>query len=157
MQNILSTGQRIILQGLILSTSFGQSIDALTNNGKNNSTEELLNLSRPYKPHSNAEKLLAFADIGRFILGPQIHFEGSLHLLRETKTIPSSFEDWIQSEKGFIEFVANRFDEIKDMLTPDGQKHVEAQLAELKNFYNESIIRDPKFREQYNSAIKTVQ
>jgi hypothetical protein len=130
LESALSVRQRLVLQGLILSTSFGQA------NPANLPDVEGVILQRNYTPKTDLEKLIAFADIGRFILGPNHHLDGSLKMLEELGNIPQSFDTWLAGEKGFLKYIQIRFDQIKTILGDEGVKFIQTKLDSLREAYD---------------------
>ena len=125
----LGVRQRLQLQGLILSTSAGQADAA--------GLPEIEGacLLRPYRPCTVLEKLLTFADIGRFILGVDAHMEGALLLLRENGCAPSSFDEWLSVETEFVKYVQGRWDELQGLLSQGGKRMIQSAMDNLTRHF----------------------
>lgn len=87
------------MEDAILATSVGQSDISKLPEGKDH-------LYRPYKPETDQQKLLAFADISGFRKGWEIWLAESLNFTEESHQNASDIEAWIAGEEGFVNFYA---------------------------------------------------
>ncbi len=127
----LSPKQRLQLQGLILATSFGQKTAA--------SLDELLGvrLQRDYAPYTPLEKLLAFADIGRFMLSPEAHVRGSLATLKESGAQPESYDEWLQGELGFLSYIETHMNGISQQIGTGPWAGLMAKLLGVRQYFEQ--------------------
>ena len=149
---LFSVRQRLILQGLHLSTSFGQSKHA-----KLPAAPKGVVLMREYAPETKLEVLLAFADISRFMLGADKHMDGSLKLLEESGNKPECFEKWLEGEKGFFSYIQGQTAVITSMISKDGASFLQDKLAELQKAFDyiEAGSQDNAsgFRAEYDKVV----
>ncbi|MEK7093168.1 MAG: hypothetical protein AAB927_01655 [Patescibacteria group bacterium] len=110
--------QIIYLQTGILATSFGQTQGEYM---------------RQYRPVSDSEKLLAFADIAGCINGFQEWMVERLHVLEEAprETIPADFEKYLAVRKGFVNYCSMKLRDIEPLLEPSYYAGLEAKLSAL--------------------------
>jgi len=143
----LSVRERLELQGLILATSFGQANAATLPNVPG------VVLRRDYTPTTPTEKLLAFADIGRFMLGSSHHLNGALKMLEESGKIPESFDAWLKGEKGFLGYVQMRFDQVKPLLKDSGVQLIAGKLTELQVAFSAIGNGDAVYLGQFTEVV----
>jgi len=109
----LTLKQRLQVQGLILSTSFGQ--DDLQKLPQS----PFCDLYRPYQPTTDLEQLFQFADIAAIDEDPEAYLSSALAVAKEKAVAGEpffSFEGFLQSEIQFLYYVQNRFQEVKKLL-----------------------------------------
>lgn len=152
LSNHYSPRQRLIIQGAILGTSHAQD-DVMLEKERDRRI-----LVRDYKPTTRLEKLVSFADKAAFILGTEIHLEGSLNFLREVGQKPASFEAWLDTERKFVTYLRATFDQFtKDGLFNDsGVKEIGLRLSQLEK-RGLTLDKDLGFRARYDEIISKMR
>ncbi|GEM_PF-1888108 len=116
----LTAEQLEVVKNLILATSFGQA-DAKSV------------YYRPYQPKTLLEKLLALADIGGFQKPFEEWVEESFRVLQEADpaTIPPTFERWLETRYGFLNYCLAKVTEVSEHLDSDYASYLSAKPRAL--------------------------
>ncbi len=123
-KDLLSAAQSNILRDAILATSFGQNqIDKLP-------AEHVELLYRPYKPVTQIEKLLAFADVSNYRYGLVPFLQDNLSLIKESGAdgIPETFADFIKTRFGLLGYVESKLNDVAEYFRLEFYNQLTGQL-----------------------------
>lgn len=136
----------------ILATSFGQAnIDNLPEGKKD--------YYRDYQPVSDSQKLLALADVARFINGWDAWLDGNLRLYQESpQNCPAEIDAWIVSEEGFLKsYVLSSLKSMEHLFKPDYFNDLKQRLSDI--LVGLSALKDPANPDRvlYQERLNTIR
>jgi hypothetical protein len=128
--SLLTVRQRVILQGLILATAFGQRDEAGLKE-----KYPTLDLVREYRPFTDLERLLAFADVNQLEGTDEERMRDDLSVLRESlRHAPApSFERYVAGRAAFLAYLATKVADVKPLLSEEYGDHLERCLEIAQN------------------------
>jgi len=137
----LSIAQRLTIQGLILATSFGQG-------GK----LPYPSYNRNYRPTTNLEKILAFADVNGLDLEFDEWVEENFAIIRENRGIgvKEDFDWWIQGRLGFLQYLQDKLNDVKGILPEALGAGLQSKLTGLVETFNSLKSHDCELRDGYS-------
>eukprot|EP01129_Flabellula_baltica_P012574 TRINITY_DN5687_c0_g2_i1.p1 TRINITY_DN5687_c0_g2~~TRINITY_DN5687_c0_g2_i1.p1 ORF type:complete len:285 (+),score=62.73 TRINITY_DN5687_c0_g2_i1:594-1448(+) len=147
LRDVATLEELLFVEDLILATTFGQSEKEL--NHKFPEDEELRKkLLRTYHPNTDAQKLLALADIGGFMSGFESWIADGFSLFIEAGSYPDTIEQWINTRIGFAQgHILNEcIPSVKHLLNDEYYEHltgiITGFIETLNSFKQEGKARD---------------
>lgn len=152
LQGLLSKEQLKYMEDNILATSFGQGDITKLSKGKEN-------YYRPYKPETDSEKLLAFADVSGFVNGWQDWVDESLRLLQESpQNTPADIDAWIKNREGFVNFyISPLLQSIKHLLKQEYFEQLEKDLDVIRQELSKLKDKSTQERENYEIKLREIR
>jgi hypothetical protein len=152
-ENWYGVEKRTSLKALIHATSFAQNqLDKLP-------PEHADILYRPYRPETQLEKLLAFADVSNFRWGLNNFIQDNLNVVAESGKggIPENFEKFISTRIGFLGYVQQKLDDVKPFFSEPFASKLQGELDAIREALSQLGGSDSHGYARWSAEFKIVR
>lgn len=145
----LNVRERLVLQGLVLSTSFDQK-----------SLEDVPNSSyqRDYEPHTKLEKILAFADVFHMDCPFDEWITEGFSVIPEMspEKRPVDMDSYIKKTSGFLGYVQAKLDDLKEDLPAKEYRNFAQEIDEKRKYVDEMNQAGSVNRAKYSKELAII-